>query len=50
MYDKWSLDVLYSGFDDPKFQTDVKEMENYIHAFDTLAASLGTKDENCPER
>ena len=45
MYDKWSLDVLYSGFDDPKFQSDVKEMDNYIKAYDELASSLGTKDE-----
>ena len=45
MYDKWSLDVLYSGFDDPKFQNDVKEMDVFIQKFDCLANSLDSADE-----
>ena len=45
MYDKWSLDVLYSGFDDPKFQSDVDKMDAFIKAFDEFSSNLGTKDE-----
>ncbi len=45
MYDKWSLDVLYSGFEDPKFQNDVLEMDQFIENFDKLSKTLGSKDE-----
>ena len=45
MYDKWSLDVLYAGFEDPNFQNDVKLMDEYIQKFDSLANSLGSEDE-----
>ena len=27
MYDKWSLEVLYKGFDDEKFQQDLKKVD-----------------------
>ena len=45
MYDKWSLDVLYSGFDDTKFQSEFQKIDEYIEKFNALAASLGTKDD-----
>lgn len=45
MYDKWSLEVLYSGFDDEKFQNDFKQIDEYIEKFKSLTASLGTKNE-----
>lgn len=45
MYDKWSLDILYSGFDDSKFQSDVEKMDDYIKALDDYTANLGTKEE-----
>ena len=45
MYDRWSLDVLYSGFDDPKFQSEFKQLDEYVEKFKTTAETLGTKDE-----
>lgn len=45
MYDTWSLDVLYSGFDDPKFLSDVKKTDEFIQKYEEYAASLGLKDE-----
>ena len=45
MYDKWSLDVLYSGFEDPNFQSDVAKTDEFIAEYNELAASLGSKDE-----
>jgi pepF/M3 family oligoendopeptidase len=44
MYDKWSLDVLYSGFDE-KFQADFNKIDEYIARYNDLAQSLGTKDD-----
>ncbi|MGN1157966.1 MAG: peptidase M3, partial [Agathobacter sp.] len=44
MYDKWSLDVLYTGFDDPKFEKEFHEIDEYIERFKAQAASLGSKD------
>ena len=44
MYDKWSLEVLYSGFDE-KFQADFNKIDEYIARYNSLAASLGTKDD-----
>ena len=44
MYDKWSLDVLYTGFDDPKFKKEFQEIDEYIEKFKGQAASLGSKD------
>ena len=45
MYDKWSLDILYSGFDDPKFLSDVEKTDKFVKKFEDYAATLGTKDE-----
>ena len=44
MYDKWSLDVLYTGFDDPKFQSDLNKLDELIEAKNAFAATLGEKD------
>ena len=44
MYDRWSLDVLYTGFDDPKFTSEFEQLDTYIEKFQAQAASLGTKD------
>lgn len=43
MYDKWSLDVLFQGFDE-KFKKEFKQIDEFIQRFEDLAASLGTKD------
>ncbi len=44
MYDRWSLDVLYKGLDDPKFQEEYNQLDTYIGKFKAQAESLGTKD------
>ena len=45
MYDKWSLDVLYAGFEDPKFQSEFKQLDDFVEKFKNTAESLGSKDE-----
>lgn len=45
MYDRWSLDVLYSGFEDPKFQSEFKQLDEFVEKFKNTADALGTKDE-----
>ena len=45
MYDKWSLDVLYTGFEDPKFQNEFKQLDEFVEKFKNTAESLGSKDE-----
>lgn len=44
MYDRWSLDVLYKGFDDPKFQEEFNQIDTFIEKWSALAKSLGSKD------
>jgi pepF/M3 family oligoendopeptidase len=44
MYDRWSLDVLYSGFDDPNFQSEFQQFDEFLEKFKTAVASLGSKD------
>ncbi len=44
MYDKWSLEVLYSGFDDEKFQSDLKKADILIDRYQSFASSLGSED------
>ena len=44
MYDKWSLDVLYTGYDDPKFQEEFKQLDEFVEKFKNTAENLGTKD------
>lgn len=44
MYDRWSLDVLYSGFDDPKFQSEFQQLDEFLEKFKNTVAILGSKD------
>lgn len=44
MYDKWSLDVLYKGFEDEKFQKDLKKVDELIGRYQVLAESLDGED------
>ena len=44
MYDKWSLDVLYSDFTDERFTNDLKEMDALIAKMHEATKTLGTKD------
>ena len=49
MNKEWSLDVLYKGFDDVKYQKDKEELENLtteIEAFSATLKSGPLKDEN----
>ena len=45
MYDNWSLEVLYSGFDDEKFQKDMAKADEMIAAYQTFAETLGQAEE-----
>ncbi len=40
MNKEWSLDVLYKGYDDPKFQEDEKELDELIQEFVGFAEDL----------
>lgn len=44
MYDKWSLDILYSGFDDERFQDDLKKLDALIEEKNAFASALGRQD------
>ncbi len=44
MYDKWSLEVLYSGFQDEKFLNDFARVDELISKYQDFAESLGSKD------
>lgn len=44
MYDKWSLEVLYSGFQDEKFLNDFAKVDELISQYQEFAESLGSKD------
>lgn len=47
MKTEWNLDVLYTGFDDPAYEADIKELEkNYKELADTVvnAAQMSDKD------
>lgn len=44
MYNRWSLDVLYTGFDTPKFKEDYHRLELFVEEWKNLAASLGSQD------
>ena len=44
MYDRWSLDVLYTGFDDPKFTEEFNLIDSFIEKYKETANSLGSKD------
>lgn len=45
MYDKWSLEVLYSGFQDEKFLNDMAKVDEQIKAYQAFAENLGTENE-----
>ena len=40
MNEKWSLDILYKGYDDPKFKADVAKADELIEREHKLSASL----------
>lgn len=42
MNSEWSLDVLYKGFDDPKFAADMKKVDEKIAETNEFAAKLGS--------
>ncbi|MBQ2900380.1 MAG: M3 family oligoendopeptidase [Agathobacter sp.] len=44
MYDKWSLDVLYSGFEDPKFQNEFEQLDEFVEKFKHTAETLAEKE------
>lgn len=44
MYDRWSLDVLYSDFNDAKFQSEFEQLDEFLEKFKVAVASLGSKD------
>lgn len=44
MYDKWSLDVLYTGFEDPKFQEEFNQLDGFVAKFKALSETLTEKD------
>ena len=44
MYDKWSLDVLYTGFDDPKFQNEFNQLDEFVERFKNTVETLSEKD------
>ena len=44
MYDRWSLDVLYSDFNDAKFQSEFEQLDEFLVKFKTAVSSLGSKD------
>ena len=45
MYDKWSLEVLYSGFEDEKFLADFAAVDGKIAAYQQFAENLGAEGE-----
>ncbi len=44
MYDRWSLEVLYSGFEDEKFKKDLEKFDELILAYQKMAESLTEGD------
>ena len=40
MRDTWSLDVLYTGFDDKRWSEDLKELDRCVEAFNVFAGKL----------
>ncbi len=45
MYDKWSLEVLYTGFEDEKFKKDVARLDELIAVYTDFADKLGEMGE-----
>ena len=44
MKDVWNLDVIYRGFDDPVFASDMQALEETVKGFDAFASSLEELD------
>ena len=44
MYDRWSLDVLYTGFEDEKFQKDLVKFDEMLLAYQQAADALSDGD------
>lgn len=45
MYDKWSLRVLYTGYEDEAFKNDLKKLDALNEKYQKMAESLGEKGE-----
>lgn len=45
MYDKWSLKVLYSGYEDEKFQSDLKKVDELNEKYKKLAEDIAQMEE-----
>ena len=51
MKTEWNLDVLYTGFDDPAYEADIKELEkNYKELADTVADAAQMSDKDKVEK
>ena len=44
MNDVWNLDPIYTGFDDPAFETDLTELKETVARFEELTAALSEAD------
>ena len=40
MNKEWNLDILYSGFDDPKYSEDTELLTKEIEALNALASNI----------
>lgn len=45
MRDTWSLDVLYTGFDDKRWSEDLKKLDDCVEKFQAFAARLSDENE-----
>ena len=45
MNKEWNLDILYTGFDDPKYSEDTQLLTQEIEALNTLAGNMAGMDE-----
>ena len=45
MNSEWSLDILYKGFDDPKFSEDLTSFEKKAKELDELSKTLSHENE-----
>ena len=45
MRDTWSLDVLYTGFDDKRWSEDLKNLDDCVEKFQAFAAKLSDENE-----
>ena len=44
MNKEWSLDVLYKGYDDPKFKEDMAKVDKYVERVNSFASEMKTMD------